>query len=151
MREHTEELERLSGIWSERGLPGAKGGRDWNAPPAAGAAAPPQSLTDFREWRAYERQQRALAEGRGLLDAGSEAGSPPQLRIASGTAEEATLVRGGAAAAAEGERGGGAAAGNGPPPASGPPPQQGRVNRRLVGRKKADVVRELASLMEEPV
>ena len=53
MRDETKELERLRGVWHQRGLPGVS--RDWNDVPEATAATPP--LADAR-YAAYVESRK---------------------------------------------------------------------------------------------
>ena len=61
LREQTAELERLRGVWEERGLPGAS--RDWNAPTRAAEAQAPLALPEYKAFKEYEARQRAVIMG----------------------------------------------------------------------------------------
>ena len=62
MRDETKELERLRGVWHERGLPGVS--RDWNQVSEVSTATPP--LADAR----YAAYVEARKERENLLNGG---------------------------------------------------------------------------------
>jgi hypothetical protein len=56
MRLETRELERLRGVWSERGLPGVS--RDWNVQEAKTKTEPPHMRLEYREYIDYKEVER---------------------------------------------------------------------------------------------
>ena len=68
MRLETRELERLRGVWSERGLPGVS--RDWNVQEAKTKTEPPHRRLEYREYIDYtdvERKRESSGPDRHLV------------------------------------------------------------------------------------
>lgn len=56
MRAETRELERLRGVWSERGLPGIS--RDWNVQVAKTKTEAPRERLEYKEYVDYKEAEK---------------------------------------------------------------------------------------------
>ena len=56
MRAETRELERLRGVWSERGLPGMS--RDWNVQVAKTKTEAPRERLEYKEYVDYKEAEK---------------------------------------------------------------------------------------------
>ena len=56
MRMETRELERLRGVWSERGIPGVS--RDWNIQEPKTKTEAPKERTEYKEYIDFKETER---------------------------------------------------------------------------------------------
>mmetsp|Transcript_12 Transcript_12/g.33 ORF Transcript_12/g.33 Transcript_12/m.33 type:complete len:153 (+) Transcript_12:84-542(+) len=60
MREHTREVERLTGVWGERGKPGVQ--RDWNEYNPQALAERPKDNAEFRQYKEHVQREKEMAK-----------------------------------------------------------------------------------------